>query len=277
MKKKNEQERTSRPLPDKIHTAVGAEVQDEERGSIHLCHGYDLYNDLLGRYSWLELTILHLRGELPSREEADVFDLIFRIVINPGPKNWATQAAMTAAVTHTPVGNSLLAGLAVLEGRYHGALAVEKAMEMFAELVVVIHGDCDRDILTGIVSRYGDLPGFDRPERVNGKRVNSLVDKLSALSSHNDHIQAALEFGRQQNVKLTLLGLFAAALCDLGFAPRQGHGLFLIAAAPGILAHLLEQMEGSWSSYPFGSPPEYVGPQDKTLSDEQRCYGKSDE
>lgn len=269
-------EKTSHPLPDKIHTSVGAEVDDGERGWIHLCHGYDLYNDVLERYGWSELTYLHIRGELPTKNESARFDFILRSVINPGPTDWATQAAMTAAVTHTPVGNSLLAGLAVLQGRFHGALAVEKAMEMLGDLTQQ-QGNYDDNFLSGILKSYPDLPGFDQPERVNGERIKKIIGLIPAISEPDDHLQAALQFAAKQGMALTKLGLFAAVLSDLGFTPRQGHGLYLIAAAPGILAHLLEQMEGTWASYPFGSPLEYAGPKDRDLSENQRCYTRHNE
>lgn len=269
-------EKTSHPLPNKIHTSVGAEVNDDERGRIHLCHGYDLYNDVLERYSWPELTYLHIKGELPSKHESAKFDFILRSVINPGPTDWATQAAMTAAVTHTPVGNSLLAGLAVLQGRFHGALAVEKAMEML-EMLTQQQDNLDNHFLSGILKSYPDVPGFDRPEKVNEERIKKIISLIPENSEPCNSLQVALQFASKQGMALTKLGLFAAVLCDLGFSPRQGHGLYLIASAPGILAHLLEQMEGNWTSYPFGPPLEYVGPEDRDLSENQRCYTRHNE
>jgi citrate synthase len=268
-----EAEETSRPIPTRIHTAVGAEVADPKQGTIHLCHGYDLYNDLLGQYSWLELTILHLKGELPSKEEVRVLDLLFSCVINPGPKHHATQAAMTAAVTHTPVGNSLLAGLTVLEGRYQGALEIEQAMHFLDELARR-EGTVDQQILTKILSKYSDIPGFSRLDRTQEKRVLSMLKQVEEHMSGSEHrhLQAAPLVASHKEVQLTSIGLFAAGLGDLGYTPRQGHGLYMIAAAPGILAHLLEQMEGDWRSYPFGSPLEYIGPQDRQLTPEQCCY-----
>lgn len=274
--KQSSQEATSRPLPSTIRTSVGAEVPDDERGRVHLCHGYDLYNDLLTGYSWSELTYLHIRGELPTGSEADKFDFLLRCVITPGPKDWATQAAMTAAVTHTPVGNSLLAGLAVLQGRFHGGLGVEKTMEIMG---VLVRGQNNPDEcpLAEIRKRYPDLPGFAPPDQVNPERLQKMVADISAIPLPQDHLQAALRFAAQHELTLTKQGLFAASLLDLGFTPRQGHGLYLIAAAPGILAHLLEQMEGNWATYPFGAPLTYVGSEERTLFDSQRCYPRRNE
>lgn len=268
---KSANEATSRSLPSRIRTAVGAEVHDAERGRIHLCHGYDLYNDLLDKYSWSELIYLHLKGELPGREQAEVFDFILRSVINPGPTDWATQAAMTAAVTHSPVGNSLLAGLAVLQGRFNGALEVEMAMQMLSDLVR-LPSSIDAKSSAEISSSYPDLPGIARQGSTDNERVGKIVNRVLTLSSNDQHLQTALSVAHQNGHYISKLGLFAATLCDLGFSPRQGHGLYLLAAAPGILAHLLEQMQGDWSSYPFGSPPEYTGTKDRELADDQRCY-----
>ena len=269
---------TEPPLPTTISTAVGAEVDDPERGPIHLCHGYDLFNDLLGRYSWLELTILHLKGELPEKKELKTLDLLFSCVINPGPKHHATQAAMTAAVTHTPVGNSLLTGLAVLEGRHHGALEVEEAMLLLSDLTER-EGPIDQQILDATLAKHLDLPGYAELSSTQEKRTELMLQRVENCigKSECNHIQTARQVASLQQLQLSPTGLFAAGLADLGYTPRQGHGLFLIAAAPGILAHLLEQMEGNWRSYPFGSPLEYIGPKDIDLAPEQRCYGSKNE
>ncbi len=271
-------EPATEPLtPTTISTAVGAEVDDSERGSIHLCHGYDLYNDLLGRYSWMELTILHLKGELPEKKELHALDLLFSCVINPGPKNHATQAAMTAAVTHTPVGNSLLTGLAVLEGRYHGALAVEQAMHLLSELAEK-EGSLDQQSLEETLAKHPDLPGFSELNSTQKIRMELMLQQVERCIGKpvNKHIQTARRLASLQQAQLSPEGLFAAGLADLGYTPRQGHGLFMVAAAPGILAHLLEQMEGSWRSYPFGSPLDYRGPKDRELTPEQCCYQREE-
>ena len=73
-------EKASRPIPSKIKTKVWAEIPNPENhnddNEITLCHGYDFYNDLLGRISWPDLLFLLMRGELPSKKESNILSLL---------------------------------------------------------------------------------------------------------------------------------------------------------------------------------------------------------
>jgi citrate synthase len=255
-----------------IRTAVGAQIQHPEHGSLHICHGYDLFNDLLGKYSWLELTLLHLNGELPGKREVGIVDFLFACVINPGPKHHATQAAMTAAVTHTPVGNSLLVGLAVLEGRHRGALEVEQAMLFFCELAELAAGEAIH--YETLCKKYPDLPGFEQADAEKAKQMKTMLARLEKRMGPygNTHLQAVVNFAEEKKIQVSPIGLFAVGMVELGYEPRQGHGLYMIAAAPGILAHLLEQMKGDWRTYPFGEPLLYEGPKGLHPDPDKCCY-----
>ena len=62
---------------------------------------------------------------------------------------------------------------------------------------------------------------------------------------------------QEQSVYLTLPGVAAAILCDLGFAPEHGAGIYMIAGSAGILAHGVEQLPRNWNEYPFWADPSY--------------------
>jgi citrate synthase len=50
---------------------------------------------------------------------------------------------------------------------------------------------------------------------------------------------------------LSMTGVAAAALTDLGFAPREGEMLHLLLRLPGAAAHALEQELGGFKRFPF--------------------------
>ena len=110
----------SRHVPKRIETKIWADVPDENGKKTTLCHGYDYYNDILGRYSVSDILFLLIKGELPNSKQSSIMNILMTGNINPGPKDWSTVAAMTAAVSQTTVGNSHLAGVSALQSRYNG-------------------------------------------------------------------------------------------------------------------------------------------------------------
>lgn len=275
-------QKPSRPIADKIKTKIWFDIpsngKDRFFSEKSLCHGYDFYNDLLGRLSWTELLFLLLKGDVPSKKQSAVLNLVMSSIINPGPRDWSTQAAMTSAVTRTTVGNALLTGLAVLQGRYNGALNVEKAMEMFSDGIKLL-AKTDLKKLPGLLGkRYPDLPGYGlyyTRQDARAKRLIQLIKQNNFASKNLDFaIELEKNLAKNKKIWLTLTGAVSAIFLDLGFTPQEGHGVFLISAAPGLLAHLIEQRKGSWNTYPFYDPPEYKAHKQRLKKDQHVYYKK---
>ncbi len=262
---------TSRPVTERIKTTIWKDEIADNGQPRSLCHGYDYFGALAGRYSWSELCYLLIKGELPNRSQIDLLNIAMSAVINPGPKHWATQAAMTTAVTKTTVGNTLLSGLSVLQGRYDGALAIEASMSMLKAAVE------DNLKANDLIKQYPDLPGYDLPYGKKDFRVNDIYRVLQSHNHQGRYTLYALKLDEQlsqipKQPSLTLTGLFAAMMLDLEFSVEEGHGLFLIAATPGLIAHALEQLKGNWNDYPFYDAPEYSGVRDRQLEPEAYAY-----
>lgn len=270
----------NRTVAEKITTKIWCDIPYDEADKFStkqsLCRGYDFFNDLLGKLSWHELIFLLMRGDIPKASEAALLNLVMSSLINPGPRDWATQAAMTSAVTGTTVGNSLLTGLAVLQGRYHGALCVEQSIEMFHSGVAELQLSTTAKTIRHTIKLYPDTPGYGLHYAKPDMRAASLIAETLKRRDPGPHLSFALMLEKQLEKKkgicLTLAGAASAILADLGFTPREGHGIFLISATPGILAHLLEQMSGSWTTYPFHEAPVPYKGMRKKLSAQQKAY-----
>jgi citrate synthase len=50
---------------------------------------------------------------------------------------------------------------------------------------------------------------------------------------------------------LSMSGVAAAALADLGFSAEQGEALYLLLRLPGAMAHALEQKQYGHKKFPF--------------------------
>jgi citrate synthase len=209
------------------------------------CCGYDYYGELLGRFSWTSLLYLQLRGELPDTRQAGFFDLMLSAVMNPGPRDPQNQSAMAAAVGGCPVGGSLMAGFGTSQGSREGGGAVEACMAML-DLLVAGEVVADRALLTERFGDGEDCPGFGLWFGEKDHRA-PLVGNLIRSRGYPDRRLSLLE---TLGDDLRLYGVFAAGLGDLGFTPRQGHGLFMISGGGGMLAFLCEQYSVHWSGFP---------------------------
>jgi citrate synthase len=276
------QEDTSRQVPSKISTSIWADVPNKKGKESTLCHGFDFYNDLLGRYSWNDLFFLLLKGELPSKNEAVILNIVMSSIINPGPKDWATVAAMTASVSQTTVGNSLIAGISALQGRYNGGLCVEQSMEMLGKGLDIYKKDKNIPALVDrLESKYPDLPGYGLNYADRDQRAIRLVELVKMENIKWENLDLALqieeEVAKRKKIWLTTPGAVSAILCDLKFSSQDGHGLYIVSSLPGVLAHIIEQMKkGSWNSFPFYDTPKYTPEKINDLDDEHKAYGGND-
>jgi citrate synthase len=120
------------------------------------CHGYDVYGDMLGSASWIDMLFLLFRGEAPSRPQAALLEVLAVGLANPGPRDASVHAAMCAGVGGSPAAATLTAALAVGAGGAGGAREVFRAAQAWAT--------CNRDI--GAWRRALSEPAHDAAEPI---------------------------------------------------------------------------------------------------------------
>ena len=223
------------------------------------CHGYDVYGEALGRARWADMLYLLMRGELPSAARARLLDAVAVALMNPGPRDPAVHAAMCGGVGGSTAAATLIAALSVGAGRSGGAQDVCQAMADWAACGTSIVAwqarlATPRPQVDDVWPEMPHAPGFD-PHGVRASTV--VMQALQTLASLSDgpalpwllDHRAVLEgwAGRP----LSLAGVAAAALTDLGFSPEEGEMLHLILRLPGAAAHALEQGRAGFKHFPF--------------------------
>lgn len=224
-----------------------------------LCHGYDVYGDMLGRAGWAQMLFLLLRGEAPTAAQARLLEALAVALANPGPRDAAVHAAMCAGVGGSTSAAALIAALSVGAGSSGGAREVWAAMQRFQ--------DCgcspaawERALAApappraGIWPQAGHAPGFDAHAPQSSGIVRAALQGLAALGEGGClgwllHSRAALEAAAGRGLAMT--GVAAAALVDLGFTSEQGEMLHLLLRLPGAAAHALEQRALGHKGFPF--------------------------
>lgn len=228
-----------------------------------LCHGYDIV-ELAGKRPFVDVLFLLFIGELPTREQADLLQTLMIAFINPGPRHPATRAAMNGGVGKTQAAHLLPIGLSVLSGSHLGGEEVILSMKYLQR-----HRDKNpralaRKLLRQPGTEGGDchlIPGFG--SRFGG--IDPIPQQLAGLLAEMEASGEALRWGsrfveeiKPHDMGWLSTGITAAVLCDLGFSPFSGAGLFQIISAPGLLAHGLEFIYKPVTAMPFLDENHYV-------------------
>jgi citrate synthase len=225
------------------------------------CHGYDVYGELLGQASWVEMLYLLFKGEAPARQQAEALETLAIALCNPGPRDASVHAAMCAGVGGSPAASALTAALAVGAGAAGGAREVFLAMQAWSACGKSI--DAWRSHFGSRSTRAEPLGIWPAPEHPVGfdplgvttpTPVRQLLARLAELQpdSRCAWLHANLEaMQRAAGHPLAWVGVAAAAFSDLGLRPPEGEMLFLLLRLPGAAAHALEQSELGHKRFPF--------------------------
>lgn len=250
---------------DSIRSALWREEPESDNpfaAKRALCAGYDVFGDLLGKASWVEFVYLLFKGERPTPVEAALFNDLAVVLANPGPRDHSVLAAMAGGAGGSTPAASLMAALAVGAGQLGGAHEVALCVEAWGNLGTDLTA-WQEFVSTPLGDDRPDIwptpehpPGFDPNGATCPTPVRQTLARLASLSAGAalpwlQENREALEYSAK--LPLTMSGVAAAALFDLGFSAAQAEMGYLILRLPGAGVHALEQQEKGWRSYPFYS------------------------
>ena len=219
----------------------------------------------MAKRSYVDVLYLLFRGELPTLDQAALLQALMIGMINPGPRHPATRAAMNAGIGKTDPVHILPIALTVMGGSHAGAGEVEAAMrflrghldsdpaqitEHLLQQAAVDQGE-DGLCAPGFGSRFGDIDSM----------AQRIAEQLATLPGSGTGLRWGCSFAQtiaEYRLGWLSAGVAAAVFVDLGFRPRDGAGLFQLLAAPGLLAHGLEQANKPVTAMPHVDDAHYV-------------------
>lgn len=225
-----------------------------------LCHGYNVYEDILQKATWFEYLYLMFKGERPTVAQAKLLEKLAIALANPGPREASVRAAMNGGVGGSTHAASLMAALAVGAGQYGGAQEVSVCVSLWRtnahDLDKWKHSllNPNEHYQEDIWLPFEHAPGFD-PNGIALSSTNAaILESLSRLSDTGtvtwlDQNRQALEL--VTGYPLSISGIAAAAFYDLGFEEKQAAYLYLILRLPGAAVHAIEQEGMGWKKFPF--------------------------
>jgi len=228
--------------------------------------GYDI-TDVMERLSYAETVYLILKGELPTRAEAELMNAILVASIDHG----ASPPSVLGTRTVMSGGNSLnaaIAGGVLVIGDTHGG-AIEQSARIMQEWA---NKDGSPQELAGqLVDWLKDtkkrMPGFGHRLHKVDPRTGKLFEIAARHGYSGRHIELckgiekALDDKLGKQLPINVDGAIAAVISDMGFDWRLGKGFFIISRVPGLLAHAYEEMTRERPMRKLGPLPfEYDGP-----------------
>jgi len=239
-------------LSERLKSRIWSEAPDPRSPfigrQVRLC-GYDYYGGILGAADWLEVVWLLFCGDAPSAAQRGLANDVAVMLADPGPRDPSVHAAMCGGIGGSRQAASLMAALAVAAGDAGGSGELTRAMS-------ALDSAADRQALAaGLRARAdanGTWPGFSAASRHSAEGVLTALALLCRSSlADRLHLLQAQQRCSEGRAGLTLLGVAAAAFCDLGLDAGQAEAMFLLFRLPGALAHAAEQHGRPHRDFPF--------------------------
>ena len=209
------------PRQEQVRTRIWreeAEPADRFATRAAHCRGYDVYGDLLGRASWVDMLWLLFREDAPTGQQARLLDALAVALANAGPRDAAVHAAMCSGLGRSPAAAALMAALAVGAGRHGGAQEVAAAMALWAEAPLAVepwagHWSSSTCPASPIWPEADHPPGFEPNGVVTAGIVRDALQRLAELgggsrlqwlAAHRAEIEAAVApAGRHRRMRLS--------------------------------------------------------------------------
>lgn len=207
-------------------------ITDDKDGAGRI-RGYKI-DSLIGGKSFTETAWLLIRGELPTADEAAVFDALLVAMADHGIAVPSVTAARIVASGGNPVNAAVAAGVLAL-GDAHGG-AIEGCMRILAS---------DRDASTIVADAKAAktrIPGFGHKIfKDKDPRTVRLFEIARGRGVVGRYLDLVEEIGRILALPCNVDGAAAAILLTLGFPVEAGKAIFVIGRTAGIAAHVIEE------------------------------------
>jgi len=238
--------------------------------------GYNLM-DLVGKYSYADLTYLLWRGELPSSQHSRMMDVLLTVCLEHSLNSPSVDATRFVASSGVPLQAAVSAGVAAI-GDWHGG-AIEQAAKMFQDGVTRMKDAqmAVNEVAGEILQQHRDqkqkVPGYGHPTHTLDPRTEKLLEVANLTHLYGPHAKLAqtmeslTEKFFRKHLILNVDGCIAAIISDMGFDWRLGRGFFIVSRTPGLIAHAYEQMyldrpykAPAWNEIVYTGPPERTPP-----------------
>ena len=240
---------------EKVRDWWRTDIIDMEPGVIRY-RGYPI-EGLIGNVGFAQMIWLMLRGDLPSKAEADLLDAVLMSAVDHGPQAPSIAIARMAVTCGVGLNNAVASAVNVL-GDVHGG-AGEQAVGLYNAADERIRaGHSPEEAVTATLDDFFAaggrfVPGFGHrfhPVDPRAPRLLDLVEQAAAEGTVSGRFagigrafEAEIERRKGKRIPMNIDGATAVIYAELGFPAPLARGLFCLSRSVGILAHAWEQSQ----------------------------------
>jgi len=240
-----------------------------------MVRGYPI-DQLMGNVPFAHVVYLVLKGELPNEAHGRLMDAILVSSVDHGATPPSALAARTVASGGAPLTTAIAAGIMAIN-RYHGG-AIEGCMRVMLELVDhkrekgVDAVTAAREKMAEFRAQKVRVPGYGHRVHTDDPRTRklfALAEELGIAGEYVEMAQALRQAMREslgRDLPMNVDGAIAVMLCEMGFPPQMGNGLFALSRVTGLIAHVFEEiMRERPMRYISPTDHEYDGPPEREV------------
>jgi len=241
-----------------------------------LIRGYS-HEGLIGDHTYAGGVFLTLRGELPTPQQARMMDAMLNSLLDHGFVAASVLAARYAASGNPQLVPGTAAGLLTAGSNtispQHSAEFLERAVKLMRDEKLTLE-ETARRVVADIRAAKRRIPGLGHPTH---KGDDFRAVKLRKIAAENGFLGEKVamfeaihaEFVRvtgRQGLCINVDGMLGAIMSEMGFRPMQMAAVALLAVVPGIMAHVIEEIEeGKPLRIVRDEDCDYLGPPERPL------------
>jgi len=255
-------------------------ISRAEAGRIWV-RGYPL-EEIVEKLSFIEAMWLLIRGELPTQQQAAIWELAMKVALDQQFISSAACAARFVASAHSESPIPGVAAGILAHGSVTGSPRPAAEMIYGAYELMRRQGVTREETATRTVDRYlaerGTVPGFGHPiHKETEPRAEVLRRKVKELGGWGEKahlfeaIHAALCQRLGKKLPINLAGMIAAVYCELGFDPIEIEALSAVGYGYALVAHVTEEIKEGvpLRIIPDALGAKYVGPAERHIPNDR--------
>jgi citrate synthase len=208
-------------------------------------HGFDLTEELVGKYSYMQVIMLNATGRMPDKRLADWIEAVHICLSWPDPRIWCNRiGALGGTVGLTPI-TATAAGLMASDSRSYGGRTLVEGLNLIQRTKKAIdNGAPIESFIDGELRKHGGKPhlmGYSRPIAKGDERIPAMERVTKHLGFKvGAHLKLAYQIenilSQRFDEKMNINGYISGFLADQGYTPEEVHQIFSVMVFSGITA-----------------------------------------
>ncbi|MFC3851378.1 hypothetical protein ACFOSD_06305 [Salinispirillum marinum] len=232
-------------LWDQYHGRVKSKKGAWRIGKQVISHGYDVMQDMVGKFSFMQVVVLNATGRLPTPALAQWFEACHVCLSWPDPRIWCNRIGALGGSARVSTVAATCAGVMAADSRVYGIKPMIEGVQMIQRAVQEIQqGTSVEDFVMRQVEQKGGRPhlmGYARPIVKGDERIDVMRKTEQALGfSPGLHMQTALHIERvlheRYDESMNINGHISAFVADQGFSPEDAYRIFSVQVFSGVTA-----------------------------------------